>query len=136
MFFILATKSIPVPSFCLPTLFCGTRLFCKVYPEDDKPQGTDSHDVEAPKGGANVGLSYQHAVSRAVHSNGQGGEKSQNYVKNAIFEGKKAHVAVAPAPTIARRDGDGKVMTDRGRNKELELPPRHWRCIVCKKVRE
>lgn len=109
----------------------------KVYPDDDRPQETDSHDVEAPKGGTDVGVSDQHVVSKADHSNGQSGLNEQNYRETTslgdVTGGKKMRVTVAPA--MVGRDGRGRVTTDRGRSRELELPPRHWRCIVCKKVR-
>lgn len=141
VFFVLATKTIPVVAIRMPGFLHGER---RVYPGGAKQ---NTHDVEAPKASTTLGgenhPSHQNVVNSSPR-NSEGPSENETRVLEDMGGGiRSAGDTCAEARGAAGRGTIREEKASRGshggkgsvKTPELELPPRHWRCIVCKKVR-
>lgn len=138
VFFVLATKSIPVPVNLSHSWRCGRRVHAfttdesEGQKEDALEEGTGKKGKgrqRAPLGGGGSRSptplgERDGSKSQGRHTrSGRGGEQGDN---NPQEEGR-----VSLRDSELRRGGNAGEM---GKQTELELPPRHWMCTVCKKV--
>lgn len=137
VFFILATKVVSVP------VSCGGGRLCERQVHTLTTDGLDSDDEEAK------------ALEGAIATKTIGGhqeredDEEENGLQQSSIRGDRGSGAGNSRPkTPLGRKEEGWRGGDRGRagsanrekdgpkNKtELDLPPRHWMCTVCKKVR-
>lgn len=97
---------------------------------------TGERDVEAPNGGTDAGRPEQRASLGQISSISphiQGGQGQFNGAEKSLVVADRG---VVGGKEVGQREGWGARDGCEGSTAppELALPPRYWRCTVCKKV--
>ena len=129
VFFVLATKAISVPALCGSGRLCERRIHAL---DTDDYNSDDSGQHDDLEGGG----------SKTKRGSLEGVEEEEDLQRAPLGGGKGNGVGSSSRPTIpqGREKGNDGVSVNRttgnpNSKAELDLPPRHWMCIVCKKVR-
>lgn len=136
VFFILATKVVSVPASCGGGRLCERRIH--TLTTDDLDSDDEANALEGPPARKTSGgheeeedeveeKGLRQAPSRENRDGGAGGSRPTTPLRGNEED---------------RRGGEGERRGSTNRNidgpksrTDLDLPPRHWMCTVCKKVR-
>lgn len=132
VFFILATKAIPVPSVRVSSM-CSTR----VQGDDPGNSTRGAHrGADGSPGAQEHELSLGVSGGREMRGDGRGladesGVERQGMEGDSRVDLESINKAAASGMKEATMEADRESVE----SQEAELPPKHWRCVVCKEVR-